>query len=206
MTTASTPPVRNSTHILIVDDNREAGKSLAQMLTDSGCDEIRTVRSAARALAVAATFQPAIAFLGIPTPDGLEGNLAALLQKNSREKSIRLIGLTDRPEPPGRGRSAGFGRRAIHQQAGDAGGARKGLRKSPGNLSGPARLVAAARFTLRGRARAALPARRRLASGRRIHRPDRAAGQPAPAAPAREGCSTRSPGPRSANSSRSDSR
>jgi CheY-like chemotaxis protein len=102
MTAASTPPVRNSTHILIVDDNREAGKSLAQMLTDNGCDEIRTVRSAARALAVAATFQPAIAFLGIPTPDGLEANLAALLQKNSREKSIRLIGLTDRPEPPSR--------------------------------------------------------------------------------------------------------
>jgi CheY-like chemotaxis protein len=101
MTTASTPP-RNSTHILIVDDNREAGKSLAQMLADNGCDEIRTVRSAARALAVAATFQPAIAFLGIPTPDGLEANLAALLQKNSREKSIRLIGLTDHPEPPGR--------------------------------------------------------------------------------------------------------
>jgi CheY-like chemotaxis protein len=98
--TAATAPPRNSTHILIVDDNREAGKSLAQMLTDSGCDEIRTVRSAARALAVAATFQPTLAFLGIPTPDGLEGNLAALLQKNSREKTIRLIGLTDRTELP----------------------------------------------------------------------------------------------------------
>ena len=95
-------PVRNSTHILIVDDKREAGKSLAQMLTDNGCDEIRTVRSAARALAIAATFQPSIAFLGLPTPDGLESNLAALLQKNSREKSIRLIGLTDLAEPPGR--------------------------------------------------------------------------------------------------------
>jgi CheY-like chemotaxis protein len=102
MTARTDLPVRNSTHILIVDDNREAGKSLAQMLADSGCDEIRTVRSAARALAIAATFQPAIAFLGIPTPDGLEGNLAALLQKNSREKSIRLIGLTDLAEPPGR--------------------------------------------------------------------------------------------------------
>jgi CheY-like chemotaxis protein len=94
--------VRNSTHILIVDDDREAGKFLAQMLTDTGCDEIRTVRSTSRALAVAATFQPTIAFLGNPTPDGLEGNLAALLQKNSHEKGIRLIGLTDRAEPPGR--------------------------------------------------------------------------------------------------------
>ena len=151
MTTASTPP-RNSTHILIVEDNREAGKSLAQMLADNGCDEIRTVRSAARALAVAATFQPAIAFLGIPTPDGLEANLAALLQKNSREKSIRLIGLTDRAGAAEPGRGAGFGRRAIHQQAGDAGGSRKG----PEEISHGS--------TLRDKARAALPAecRRRL--------------------------------------------
>ena len=125
------PPARTSTHILIVDDNREAGKSLAQMLTDSGCDEIRTVRSAARALAVAATFQPAIAFLGIPTPDGLEGNLAALLQKNSREKSIRLIGLTDRAELPGReeARASGVERfisKPVTQIELD-----KALRKSP---------------------------------------------------------------------------
>lgn len=122
---------RNSTHILIVDDNREAGKSLAQMLTDSGCDEIRTVRSAARALAVAATFQPAIAFLGMPTPDGLEGNLAALLQKNSREKSIRLIGLTDRAELPSReeARASGVERfisKPVTQIELD-----KALRKSP---------------------------------------------------------------------------
>jgi CheY-like chemotaxis protein len=102
MTDRTDAPVRNSTHSLIVDDNREAGKSLAQMLTDNGCDEIRTVRSASRALAVAATFHPTIAFLGMPTPDGLEGNLAVLLQKNSREKTIRLIGLTDLAEPPGR--------------------------------------------------------------------------------------------------------
>ena len=39
-------------------------KSLALMLSATGYDEIRTVRSAARALAIATTFQPAIAFLG----------------------------------------------------------------------------------------------------------------------------------------------
>ncbi|HEY6124462.1 MAG TPA: response regulator [Steroidobacteraceae bacterium] len=125
-------PVRNSTHILIVDDNREAGKSLAQMLTDSGCDEIRTVRSAARALAIAATFQPAIAFLGIPTPDGLEGNLAALLQKNAREKNIRLIGLTDLAEPPGREEARALGVERFISKPVTQLELDKALRKSPG--------------------------------------------------------------------------
>jgi CheY-like chemotaxis protein len=125
-------PVRNSTHILIVDDNREAGKSLAQMLTDSGCDEIRTVRSTARALAIAATFQPAIAFLGIPTPDGLEGNLAALLQKNAREKNIRLIGLTDLAEPPGREEARALGVERFISKPVTQLELDKALRKSPG--------------------------------------------------------------------------
>jgi CheY-like chemotaxis protein len=125
-------PVRNSTHILIVDDNREAGKSLAQMLTDSGCDEIRTVRSTARALAIAATFQPAIAFLGIPTPDGLEGNLAALLQKNAREKTIRLIGLTDLAEPPGREEARALGVERFISKPVTQLELDKALRKSPG--------------------------------------------------------------------------
>ena len=125
-------PVRNSTHILIVDDNREAGKSLAQMLTDSGCDEIRTVRSTARALAIAATFQPAIAFLGIPTPDGLEGNLAALLQKNAREKNIRLIGLTDLAEPPGREEARALGVERFISKPVTQLELDKAMRKSPG--------------------------------------------------------------------------
>ena len=128
----SSAPVRNSTHILIVDDNREAGKSLAQMLTDSGCDEIRTVRSTARALAIAATFQPAIAFLGIPTPDGLEGNLAALLQKNAREKNIRLIGLTDLAEPPGREEARALGVERFISKPVTQLELDKALRKSPG--------------------------------------------------------------------------
>jgi CheY-like chemotaxis protein len=101
------------------------------MLTDCGCDEIRTVRSAARALAIAATFQPAIAFLGIPTADGLEGNLATMLQKNAREKTIRLIGVTDRAVPPGReeARASGVERfisKPVTQVELD-----KALRKSP---------------------------------------------------------------------------
>jgi CheY-like chemotaxis protein len=92
--------VKNSTHILIVDDDREAGKSLALMLTATGYDEIKTVRSAARALAIATTFQPAIAFLGtLQSDQGSE--LATLLHKNARQQTIRVIGLTDSAEHPG---------------------------------------------------------------------------------------------------------
>jgi CheY-like chemotaxis protein len=103
--------VRNSTHILIVDDDREAGKSLALMLSATGYDEIKTVRSAARALAVASTFQPAIAFLGTPQAgDGSE--LAAQLQKNARPQGVRIIGLTDSVEHPSKevARAAGLER------------------------------------------------------------------------------------------------
>lgn len=108
---ASEPQVRNSTHILIVDDDREAGKSLALMLSATGYDEIRTVRSAARALAIATTFQPAIAFLGTIQP-GEGSDLASLLHKNARQQSIRLIGLTDSAEHPAKevARAAGLER------------------------------------------------------------------------------------------------
>lgn len=104
--------VKNSTHILIVDDDREAGKSLALMLTATGYDEIKTVRSAARALAVAMTFQPAIAFLGTLQSDGQGNDLATLLHKNARQQAIRVIGLTDSAEHPGKeaARAAGLER------------------------------------------------------------------------------------------------
>jgi CheY-like chemotaxis protein len=92
--------IKNSTHILIVDDDREAGKSLALMLAATGYDEIKTVRSAARALAIATTFQPAIAFLGTPQADGGGSELASLLQKTSRPQGVRVIGLTDSVEHP----------------------------------------------------------------------------------------------------------
>ena len=86
----------------------------------------------ARALAVAATFQPAIAFLGIPTPDGLEGNLAALLQKNAREKNIRLIGLTNLAEPPGREEARASGVERFISKPVTQAELDKALRNSPG--------------------------------------------------------------------------
>ena len=95
-------PVKNSTHILIVDDDRASGKSLALLLAATGYDEIRTVRSAARAMAIAATFHPAIAFLGKAESDASGQELALNLQKNSKPHGIRLIALTDSAEHPSR--------------------------------------------------------------------------------------------------------
>ncbi|HEU4778485.1 MAG TPA: response regulator [Steroidobacteraceae bacterium] len=120
-------------HILIVDGDREASKSLASLLNASGYAEIRAVRSTSRALAVAATFHPAIAFLGTPAPDGIEGDLAALLQKNSRAHNIRLIALTDLVDHPTReeARASGVERylsRPVTQIE-----LEKALRKSPGH-------------------------------------------------------------------------
>ena len=108
----SEPQVKNSTHILIVDDDREAGKSLALMLSATGYDEIKTVRSAARALAIAMTFQPAIAFLGTLQSDSQGDELASMLHKNARQQGIRVIALTDSVEHPAKdvARAAGLER------------------------------------------------------------------------------------------------
>ena len=112
MTNGQKVPARNSTHILIVDDDRQAGKSLALMLAATGYDEIRTVRSAARAMAIAATFQPAIAFLGKPEAAGGGNDLAQQLHKNSKPHGIRVIALTDSAEHPAKevARAAGLER------------------------------------------------------------------------------------------------
>lgn len=105
-------PTKNSTHILIVDEDRQAGKSLALLLAATGYDEIRTVRSAARALAIAATFHPAIAFLGTSEGDDSGNALAVDLQKHSKPHGIRVIGLTANLEHPTRdvARAAGLER------------------------------------------------------------------------------------------------
>ena len=119
-------------HILIVDGDREASKSLAGLLNAAGYAEIRAVRSTSRALAVAATFQPAIAFLGTPAPDGIEGSLAALLQKNSRAHVIRLIGLTDRAEHPTREEARASGVERYLSTPVTQIELEKALRKAPG--------------------------------------------------------------------------
>lgn len=119
-------------HILIIEGDRESSKSLASLLTASGYEEIRSVRSAARAVAIAATFHPVIAFLGTPTPDGMEKDLASLLQKNSRAHGIRVIGLTDLVEHPTREEARASGVERYLSRPVTQVDLEKALRKSPG--------------------------------------------------------------------------
>jgi DNA-binding response OmpR family regulator len=128
---ATEPNKTQRDHILIVDGDREASKSLASLLTASGYEEIRAVRSAARAVAVAATFQPVIAFLGTPAPDGMEKDLASLLQKNSRSHGIRLIALTDLVEHPTREEARASGVERYLSRPVTQAELEKAIRKSP---------------------------------------------------------------------------
>jgi len=120
-------------HILIVEADRETSKSLAALLKATGYEEIRAVRSTSRALSVAARFHPAIAFLGTPAPDGIEGELASLLQKNSRTNGIRLIGLTDSIEHPSREAARASGVERYLSKPVTQIELEKALRKTPGN-------------------------------------------------------------------------
>lgn len=102
----------SATPILIVDGDRSVGVSLAFMLGVAGYDDVRSVRSAARAIAVAEKYRPAIVFLEIELAgsDGYE--LANQLRRNAKQRAIRLIALTTDSEHPARdqARNAGFDR------------------------------------------------------------------------------------------------
>lgn len=88
--------------ILIVDDDREASRRLAAMLTTGGFDDIRTVRSAARALTLAAAFLPHLVFLDTALPDVDAYELSRQIAKCLQQKPVRLIGLTRSGETAGR--------------------------------------------------------------------------------------------------------
>jgi DNA-binding response OmpR family regulator len=107
--------VASDTHILIVDGDRRVSAALGFMLAVRGYDEVRAVRSASRALAVAATFHPGIVFLDIELPDTASLDLAERLRRGAHRHAIRLIALTSQVEHPGReaARSAGFERYMV---------------------------------------------------------------------------------------------
>jgi len=77
-------------NVLVVDDNRDAADTLAELLTAYG-HEVRTAHDGLQALAVIPTFKPEIAVLdlGLPVMDGYE--LAMRLRKLV---PVRLIALT----------------------------------------------------------------------------------------------------------------
>jgi CheY-like chemotaxis protein len=107
--------VQPDTHILIVDNDRSVSVSLGFMLAARGYEEVRSVRSAARAIAIAESFRPAIVFLDIELPDMDGLDLAHRLSRGARQNAIRLIALTNVIEHPKRedARAAGFERYLV---------------------------------------------------------------------------------------------
>lgn len=100
------------TCILIIDDDRRASLALSFMLNVRGYAEIRSVRSAARAVAISGNFSPGIVFLDLELPNTDTLDLAKQLARGSRAAAVRLIALTTNAEHPMRetARQAGFER------------------------------------------------------------------------------------------------
>ncbi len=88
------PPVDRNTHILIIEHDRRISTALTFMLSARGYDEVRAVRSAARAIAIAEKFCPGIVFLDIERPDSERLDLAAQLFRRVNRSALRLIALT----------------------------------------------------------------------------------------------------------------
>jgi signal transduction histidine kinase/ActR/RegA family two-component response regulator len=95
--------------VLIVDDNRDAGDSLAQLVALEG-HEVRATIGGAEALELVEHFRPDVAVLdiGLPRMDGYE--LARRLRADPRFHSLRLVALTGygRESDEIRAREAGF--------------------------------------------------------------------------------------------------
>lgn len=99
---------RNPKRVLVVDDNEDGAEMLALALSTKGY-ETRVALDAARALELAAEFQPEIAFLdlGLPVMDGCE--LALHLRQVPGLADVRLVALT------------GYGDEADRKRTRDAG-------------------------------------------------------------------------------------
>ena len=97
--------------VLIVVDNRLAGRHLARMLTAAGYEGVRAVSRAARALILARQFEPSIVFLDVDLPDDAY-ELARALRHQAGTDSLRIIALTNSIEHSTReqARGAGFER------------------------------------------------------------------------------------------------
>jgi CheY-like chemotaxis protein len=106
-TVAAPPALRR--HILVVDDNHDAGDSLGDLLELSG-HAVRVARSGPQAIEVAREFRPDVAVLDIGLP-GMSGyELAGRLRAESFGPSLLLVALTGYGQDEDRRRTqeAGF--------------------------------------------------------------------------------------------------
>src|ERR1051325_2468367 len=85
-------PTAPRARILIVVDNRLAGRQLARMLMQKGHTSVRAVAAAGRALVISRLYQPDIVFLDVAlTGDAYE--LARALRQQAGQADLRLIAL-----------------------------------------------------------------------------------------------------------------
>lgn len=99
------------TCVLIVVEDRLAGKHLARLLTAKGYERVRVVHRAASALFLAEKFSPGIIFLDVSLADDAY-ELANTLRQHAGRRTLRLIALTSSIEHSTReqARGAGFER------------------------------------------------------------------------------------------------
>jgi CheY-like chemotaxis protein len=105
------PTAQSEARVLIVDPERRVGVDLTTLLAARKYDDVRAVRSAVRAIAIAEQFRPTIVFLDLDLPDGGCMIVARQLLR-ARETRPRMIALTSEAKHPLReeARLAGFDR------------------------------------------------------------------------------------------------
>jgi signal transduction histidine kinase len=105
---APAPVAQAGRRVLIVDDNRDAADTLAQLLGMSGHD-VRTIYDPELALDALLAFEPDVAFLdvGMPKLNGLE--LAAMIRADARGDRVVLVALTGWGQADDRRRSRAAG-------------------------------------------------------------------------------------------------
>ena len=103
------PPAIAARRVLVVDDNEDAAKTLAMILTLDGHD-VRAVFSASAALEQVREFEPDVVLLdiGLPVMDGYE--VARRIRNQEDLGAVRLVALTGygQTEDRQRTRAAGF--------------------------------------------------------------------------------------------------
>lgn len=109
------PAAGFATRVLIVDPDRQLGVTLSFMLATRRYEEVRSVRSAGRALAIAEQFLPEIIFLDLDLLEGGGITMARLLTRDTHGHRPRLIALTKYSDDPncGKTRPAGFERLVV---------------------------------------------------------------------------------------------